>query len=98
MKLQIFDSGFNLWLSANDTSDWADRPGECWPCSELSGHGLFVQFDSNGLCDLSIDGNDGDCDNTELSAIVADHLDRLPESHPCYFVAVGQFKSNANRS
>lgn len=93
MKTQIFKDGFNLWLSANDTEAWANRAGACWPCSSLEDHRLFVQFDSNGLCDMAIDGKDGiDCDGTELSAIVADHMrNKLPKDHPCYSVAVGQF-------
>jgi len=90
MKLKIFPSGFNLWISANETYDWAKR----WPCSQLSNRRLFVQFDRNGLCDLALDGRSRDCDATELSACVADYLKgKLPESHPCYFVAVGQFLS-----
>lgn len=92
MRTQIWESGFNLWLSANDTYNWANRPGESWPCSELSDKRLFVQFDRNGLCDLTIDGKDGDCDCTELSAIVADFMrDKLPKDHACRFVAVDQF-------
>ena len=98
MRLQIFDSGFNLWLSARDTYDWAHRPNCSWPCSQTSDNRLFVQFDRNGLCDLTMNGKDADMDGTELSAIVADHLrDRLPKEHPCYFVAVGQFESEVQR-
>jgi len=93
MKLQTFNSGFNVWISARETDNWAHRPGSSWPCSQLAGRRLWVQFDRNGLCDMAIDGRFRDCDATELSACVADHLTgRLPESHPCYFVAVGQFR------
>ena len=92
MRLQVFDSGFNLWLSARDTYDWAHRAGASWPCSTLSDKRLFVQFDSNGLLDLSINGRDGDCDGHELSAMVCDHVaDKLPKDNPAWGVAVGQF-------
>lgn len=92
MRLKIFETGFNLWLSARDTYDWATRPNCSWPCSQLEDKRVFVQFDRNGLCDFTVDGKSADCDGNELSAIVADHVRaKLPESHPCYFVAVGQF-------
>ena len=92
MRTHISENGFSLWLSANDTYNWAHKAEAAWPCSELSGHRVVVQFDSNGLCDLAIDGRDGDCDCTELSAIVADFMrGKLPKTHPCRFVAVDQF-------
>ena len=84
MRAQVFDSGVKLWLSANDTYCSAHRPGECWPCSELSGKRLFVEFDRGGLVDLAINGRMGDCPAHELTAIVSDHLrDKLPAGHPC---------------
>lgn len=84
MRTQIFPSGFNLWLSANDTYNWAHRTGASWPCSTLSGCRLFVQYDTNGLVDLTIDGKDGDCDGNELNAIVSDFMrPKLPKEHPC---------------
>ena len=55
-----------------------------WPCSELSGKPLFVEFDRGGLVDLAINGRMGDCPNHELTAIVSDHLrGKLPIGHPC---------------
>lgn len=91
------DYGFSLRvrLSARDTEDWATYPGRAWPCSTLRGKRISATFDTNGLCDLSIDGKDApdDIDGDELSAIIADHLDgAIPVDHPIYFVAVGQFK------
>jgi hypothetical protein len=84
MRTQIFDSGAKLWLSANDTYCWAHRPGACWPCSELSGNRLFVEYDRGGLVDLTINGRIGDCPAHELTAIVSDHLrGKLPVGHPC---------------
>lgn len=69
------NTGYSMWLSANDTYNWAHRPGKSWPCSQLSGKRLVVEVDSNGLCDLAIDGRtDTDCDGSELDAIVDDHL------------------------
>lgn len=104
MRKMIFENGFKLWLSENDIYDWTHRPNDSWPCSTLSGHRLFVEYDSNGLCDLTIDGEyaDGEyglyrdqwIDGHELSSIVADHIGPyLPPGHPCWFVAVGQFES-----
>lgn len=85
MRKMILPQGFKLWLSADDTESWASRPGEAWPCSQLAGKRLFVEFDSNGLCDLAIDGsNETDCDNTELTAIVSDFMrGELPAHHAC---------------
>jgi len=67
--------GYTLWLSEGDTEQWATRPSASWPCSTLRGRRLAVSVDSNGLCDLTIDGrHDTDCDPNELAAVVADHL------------------------
>jgi len=77
---------YTLWLSARDTYDWAHKPGARWPCSTLSDHRAMVQVDTNGLCDLTIDGKDeGDIDGNELDAIVADHLPlALRHLWPCW--------------
>lgn len=92
MRLQTFAGGFNLWLSADDTWRWATRSNAAWPCSQLRGNRVFVQFDRNGLCDFTMNGRSADCDASELSAIVADHLvGKLPKEHVCYGVAVAQF-------
>ena len=62
-----------IWLSARDTSDWASRPGESWPCSTLAGHRLCATVQGDDLVDLTIDGRyDLDCDGHELDAILAD--------------------------
>jgi len=94
MRVQINDTSVNVWLSANNTYDWAHKPGASWPCSQLSGRRVFAGFDSNGLCDLAIDGGRGEqnCDASEFNACLADHLaGKLPTDHPCYDVVVGQF-------
>ena len=91
----ITENGVNVWLSANDTHAWAHRSGASWPCSQLSGRRVFAGFDSNGLCDVAIDGGRGDqdCDSAEFNACVADHLaGKLPVDHRCYDVVVGQFQ------
>lgn len=66
--------GYAMWLSARDTYDWAHKVGASWPCSTLSGERCMVGVDSNGLYDFTLNGRYGDCDGTELDAIVSDHL------------------------
>ena len=63
----------------------AGQPGRAaWPCSELSGKRLFVEYDRSGLVDLTVNGRMGDCPNHELTAIVSDHLrGKLSAGHPC---------------
>ena len=69
-------SGYVIWLSAHDTYEWAHRPGEYWPCSTLSNKRCMIDVDSNGLCDMTVNGRDvtDDINGDELDAIVADHL------------------------
>ena len=74
MRIQKNDNGYVLWLSANDTYNWAHKSGSSWPCSMLSDNRLMVIVDNNGLCDITINGKDIDCDITELMAIVSDHI------------------------
>ena len=83
MRIQIQPSSFTVWLSADDTYEWANRPGKRWPCSQLSGKRVRAVFDRSGLVDLAIDGADGDCDAGEFNAILADYLEgKLPADHP----------------
>lgn len=77
MRIQRQHSGYVMWLSARDTYDWAHRAGASWPCSQLSNHRAVISVDSNGLCDLAIDGSwekIQDIDEHELAACVSDHL------------------------
>jgi len=92
-RRKVFDSGFKLWLSAADTYDWAHdlglTPHGSWPCSTASGHALFVEFDSNGLLDMDVDGGRTrhEVDGHELTALVTDFMKGfLPDGHPsdCY--------------
>ena len=75
---QTSPTSYTLWLSARDTYNWATRPNAIWPCSTLRDHRVMVQVDSNGLCDLTIDGRMPDDPDLgaggELEAIVSDHL------------------------
>lgn len=92
MRVRVDPSSVVLWLSSNDTYNWSKRVGAAWPCSQLAGKRLVVEFDSNGLVDLSIEGRSGDCDVNELNAITSDYLrNEVPKSHPAYSVTVGQF-------
>ena len=97
MRAKDNGSSVTLWASANDTYEWANRIGSEWPCSTLSGHRIRATFDSNGLVDLTFDGawpvTWGGIDSHELSACCADLLsERIDETHPVHFVAVGQFR------
>lgn len=71
--------GYMLWLSKNDTYNWANKPGKCWPCSTVSNKALRIFTDRNGLTELAINGrvdydDSSPIDDTELSAIVSDLL------------------------
>jgi hypothetical protein len=94
MRVKIHDSSIGLWASSSDTYDWAHKIGAEWPCSTLSGKRFFAAFDSNGLCDLSVNGQASDkfdIDSNELSAICSDLLSaKLDHSHPVWLIAVGQ--------
>ncbi len=66
-----------LWLSARDTYIWAHKIGAGWPCSRLSGHSLFAEFDKQGdLINIDIDGFgiNIDCPADEFNAITTDFL------------------------
>jgi len=84
MRIKRSDQGVKLWLSGNDTYNWAHQAGNSWPCSQLSGKRLFVEYDVNGdLVDVAVNNNKDltdlrDLDNNELNAIVADHVPQEP--------------------
>jgi len=92
MRIKRQPSGYIMWLSANNTYDWAHRVDNRWPCSELSNHRLCVVVDNNGICDMTFDGATSwtnDIDGTELDAIVSDHLPTdLRHLWPCWEVRV----------
>lgn len=102
MRVNIQPTSVKLWLTADETETWANSPGESWPCSALEGKSLFAEFDENGLVDFAVDSPELHIqeaqeiyiESSEVNAITSDFLqDKLPRDHPCYFVAVGQFKS-----
>ena len=67
-------------LSARDTYDWANRPGESWKCSTLADRRVRIETDTRtgDIVGLTVDGrdDDGNIDATELEAIIADHWPR----------------------
>jgi len=76
MRIRRSKQGYtHLWLSANDTYNWAHKSGASWPCSALSGHRLYAEFDKdNNLIDMTIDGKCKDCPADEFRAITSDFL------------------------
>ncbi len=90
MRIKIDKSGFALWLSANDTYNWAHRPGKAWPCSTVRGRRVALFVDMTGLVEFTVNGRDGvDVDSAELSAMLSDFVrDVLPRDHPAYHIAV----------
>jgi len=88
-RVKLTPTSVKLWISANETYEWARNK---WPCSQLSGARVFAEFNGGGLVDLAVNGGDGDVDAGEFNTICANMLrGRLPEDHPAYSVAVGQF-------
>ena len=84
-RLQKTEHGTKIWLSANDTDNWAHKLGDSWPCSQLSGRRVFAEFDARGdLVDMAIDGSSAvDCAADEFSAITSDFLlDEYGPDHP----------------
>ena len=79
------DGSLQVWLSAADTEEWAERPGESWPCSQLNGRSVFAEFDSDGdLVDMTVDSGRGDqdIDGTEFNACLSDHIALRYPDHP----------------
>ena len=75
MRIRKSDNGVQLWLSAIDTYDWANKSGASWPCLELSGHRLYAEFDKDGnLTDYTIDGRFKNCSACEFNAITSDFM------------------------
>lgn len=98
MRIKDRGNSFTIWLSADDTYEWAHRIGFAWPCSTLAGHRLRASFDTCGLYDIAIDGKfpgiGSDVDGSEVSAIVSDYAAaRIRPEHPAYYVAIGQFRA-----
>lgn len=75
MKKKKQGNTVKLWLSANDTYAWANRPGAAWPCSFLAGKRLFAEFDDGDLVDYAVDGKCGEVPVDEFNAITSDFLE-----------------------
>lgn len=86
MRKTIYADGFIVWLSAKDTRDWANKPSSAsgWPCSFLAGKRVWVQYGSEGLIDITVNGKPAihKCPAIELRAILSDLVD-LPVGHVC---------------
>ena len=86
-KVTDTPTGYVMHLSAHDTYYWANLRPHRWPCSTLADKSCRVDVDSNGLCDLLVNGRPpaDDIDGTELDAIVSAHLPaRLRHLWPCW--------------
>ena len=75
MRIQRYGETVKIWASARDTYNWANRPGESWPCSVLSDNRLFVELHKGDLVDIALNGYDT-CmvDINELNAFIEDAL------------------------
>ena len=80
-RVTVYDDSVTVQLSAADTFRWANRPGASWPCSTLSLHAVWAQFDRGGLIDVRAPK---DMDGAEFDAIMQDATrGRIPSGHPC---------------
>jgi hypothetical protein len=69
-----------LWLSANDTYNWAHKAGASWPGSQLAGKRLFAEFQDGDLVSYTADGKTVDnMDLDEFDAITEDFLNKEAE-------------------
>lgn len=75
---------------------WIERWCRSWPCATLRGlERIEATFYREGLVGLAFQPAEPEwVDQHELSALLADALEGagLPADHPCYYVAVGQFR------
>jgi hypothetical protein len=85
MKIIETSGGYIMRLSANDTWNWAHRPGALWFFSTLANRTVRLDVDGNGLCGLLVDGRGDNVNSDELSACVGDHLPaHLRHLWPCW--------------
>ena len=85
MRIKKHDDGYSIWLSANDTYNWANKSDRSWPCSVLADNRFFASVDKNGLCDFTLNGKMACVDDNELVACITDHLpDDLKRYWPCW--------------
>ena len=103
MEIEVTRENVRLTLDAGNTYEWAHREGKRWPCSTLSGHEVWAEFDSGGLVDYTIDCNYPDpetgelcIDGREFSAMTSDFMrPHVDKDHSCWYVNIGQFLSRA---
>ena len=77
MRIERHDKTVKLWLSANDTYNWAYRADASWPCSYLSGKRLWAEFNSGDLVDYEVNGEyDDNVPGDEFTAITDDAIRR----------------------
>ncbi len=78
MKIEKQDNTIKLWLSAQDTYQWANKPGGKWPCSFIAGKRLFAEFNADGdLVDYAVNGKtsaDINLTGDEFNAITSDFI------------------------
>ena len=76
MRINKYFTTTNIWASDNDTYKWANRSGNSWPCSTISGKRLFIQLDKGDIVDLTVNGkqDNNTIDGWELSAFISDIL------------------------
>ena len=75
MRIEKQGTTVKLWLSANDTYNWANRPNASWPCSVLAGKRLFAEFDDGDLVDFAVNGKRSlDVTADEFTAITDDFI------------------------
>lgn len=76
MRIQKQGTTVKLWLSAEDTYQWANKPGGKWPCSYLAGKALFAEFRNGDLVDYAVEGETENFDLTgdEFNAITGDFI------------------------
>lgn len=93
LTVTVMADGVAIEADSAALYSWSNRAGHAWPCSTLEDlDSLRASFDTNGLLDIEHPGAD-DLDGSEFSAFACDAIAAvLPDSHPCYFVTVGQFK------
>jgi hypothetical protein len=78
VRIKADQYGIRIWVSARVTYDWANRPGERWPCSVIAGHRIFAALARNGdLVEFTMDGRDQDVPSDELNALLHDMLNAL---------------------
>ncbi len=98
-RVDIRSHGVTITATHDELVSWSQRPSATWPCSTLADMvGIAATFDANGLVDLDQDPafdeatGEGEVAGDEFDAWSSDVLRLvLPEDHPAYFVAVGQF-------